>query len=141
MPKNQKKKKKSSSETISKRELILAEDMQFYAKVTKLLGDCRIMVLFSDSTEIMGVIPGRMRKRVWMSIGDVVLVSKREFQEDRVDIIHKYTQDEIPRLHKMEEIPSFFMDKEATHDINDDINLEFKFDINSSYEDINIDLL
>ena len=33
------------------------------------------------------------------------------------------------------------MDKEATHDINDDINLEFTFDINSSDEDINIDLL
>ena len=138
MPKNQKKKKKAPV-SISKRELILAEDMQSYAKVTKLLGSCRVTILFTDSTENMGIIPGRMKKRVWMTLGDIVLISKREFQEDRVDIIHKYNHDELPRLHKMEEIPSFFLDKEATCDVLDD--MEFSMISDDEDGDINIDTL
>lgn len=125
MPKKKggKKGKKSGGESSVKRPLQFAEDMEEYAKIIKCLGDRRVMIILTDSTEIMGLIPGRFRKRVWMSVGDIVLVSKREFEKEKVDIIHKYNQEEVRRLHKNNEIPDFFLDTEAKQ--NEDDNIEF----------------
>lgn len=125
MPKKKggKKGKKSGGESSVKRPLQFAEDMEEYAKIIKCLGDRRVIIILTDSTEIMGLIPGRFRKRVWMSVGDIVLISKREFEKDKVDIIHKYNQEEVRKLHKNHEIPEFFLDTEAKQ--NEDDNIEF----------------
>ena len=128
MPKKKggKKGKKSGGESTVKRPLQFAEDMEEYAKIIKCLGDRRVIVILTDSTEIMGLIPGRFRKRVWMSVGDIVLISKREFEKEKVDIIHKYNQEEARKLHKNSEIPDFFLDTEAKQ--NEDDNIEFVAD-------------
>jgi translation initiation factor 1A len=47
-----------------------------------------------------------MRKRVWINIGDIVLVSLREFQDSKADIIHKYTPDEARSLKAYGELPA-----------------------------------
>ena len=153
MPKKKggKKGKKSGGESSVKRPLQCAEDMEEYAKIIKCLGDRRVIIILTDSTEIMGLIPGRFRKRVWMSVGDIVLISKREFEKDKVDIIHKYNQEEARKLHKNHEIPDFFLDTEAKQ--NEDDNIEFVADVedidnfyinnvnneNESSEELNID--
>jgi translation initiation factor 1A len=115
MPKKKKggKKKGKSSQTTEKRPLTLREEMQEYAKITTTLGDRRMTVVLPDSSEIMALIPGRFRKRCWMSVGDVVLISRRDFQDTKVDIVHKYNSDELSKLFKKGEIPAFFMDTEA----------------------------
>ena len=46
----------------------------------------------------MGHIRGKMRKKVWMTAGDIVLVALREYEKDKCDIILKYTQEEIMKL-------------------------------------------
>ncbi len=46
-----------------------------------------------------------MKNRVWIAVGDLVLVSNREFEDDKGDIIHKYTPDEVKDLKKHGEIP------------------------------------
>ena len=51
-------------------------------------------------------IRGQMRKRVWINIGDIVLVSLREFQDSKADIIHKYTPDEARSLKAYGELPA-----------------------------------
>ena len=77
--------------------------------MTKMLGDRRIMVRLPDHTEKMAIIPGRFRKRCWMKAGDVLLASYREFQNDKLDIIYKYTPEEARKLVNYKEIPSFFL--------------------------------
>jgi len=116
MPKKggKKKGKKKGSQTTEKRALTIAGDMQEYAKIMKLLGDRRITVVLPDSSEMLALIPGRFRKRCWMKVGDVIVVSRREFQNNRVDVVYKYKPDEIRKLCKQGEIPSFFMDSGAT---------------------------
>lgn len=111
-------KKKSGGAGVAKekRQLIVAGDMEDYAKILKCLGDRRVNMVLSDTTTIVGQIPGRFRKRVWMAASDVVLISKRAFQVDKVDIVYKYFPDEIRKLHKQGEIPDFFLDAEATGD-------------------------
>ena len=53
----------------------------------------------------IGHIRGKMKKRVWITRGDYVLVSLRDFQDEKADIIMKYKQDEVDKLKKYKEIP------------------------------------
>jgi translation initiation factor 1A len=112
MPKNLKKKKnkKNSNKPVEKRVLIFKEELQEYAKIIKLLGDRKVTLLLSDNSECLGIIPGRFRKRVWMKTGDIVLVSRRDFQDNKLDIIYKYNDEEKRTLVKKYEIPEYFLD-------------------------------
>merc|ERR1739838_96727 len=58
-----------------------------------------------DGEQRLCHIRGKMRKKVWIVPGDIVLVSCRDFQEDRGDIIHKYLPDEARQLKAKKEIP------------------------------------
>ena len=35
-------------------------------------------------------IRGKMRKKVWVNAGDIVLIGLREYQDAKCDVIHKY---------------------------------------------------
>lgn len=63
-----------------KRELIYKEEGQEYAQITKMLGNGRIEVSCFDGIKRMGHIRGKLRKKVWMGQGDIILVSLRDFQ-------------------------------------------------------------
>jgi translation initiation factor 1A len=54
-----------------------------------------------------------MRKRVWINVGDIVLVSLREFQDSKADIIWKYTPDEARQLKAYGELPANVRPNEA----------------------------
>ena len=43
--------------------------------------------------------------QVWVNNGDIVLVSLREYEEDKGDIIHKYYTGEAAALVRYGEIP------------------------------------
>lgn len=101
---------------MTKRTLETKGDSEEYAKVIKMHGDRRLNVLLPDNQQIMAIIPGKFRKRVWMNVEDILLVSKREYQENKVDILLKYTPDEIKQLYKLGEIPESFVDGFTTND-------------------------
>lgn len=90
------------------RDLEFKQEMEEYAKVIRLLGDRKILIKLTDGSEIMGVIPGKFRKKIWIAVDDVILVSRREYQQDKVDIIYKYVDKEIRHLIQYQEIPSSF---------------------------------
>lgn len=99
-----------------KRYLETKGESEEYAKITKLLGDRRVKITLADNQSTLGIIPGKFRKRLWMNIGDIVLVNKRDYQDDKCDIIYKYNPDEVNRLYRMKEIPEFFIDGIAKHE-------------------------
>ena len=99
------KSKKGNSRVKVNSELLFREDQQQYAIVTKLLGDSRISLKCYDEINRIGLIRGTMKKRVWISVGDLVLVTLREFEDQKCDIIHKYNQDEARILQAMGELP------------------------------------
>lgn len=81
------------------REIPYANDGESqYAWVTKMLGNNRVTVRTMDFVERLGVIRGSMRKREWMAIGDLVLISTRDFQLEKVDVIFKYTDTESRQM-------------------------------------------
>lgn len=104
MPKKKKGKRNNDNKDQS-RELIFAEHDQVYGQATKLLGDSRCEVQCFDGKPRMCKIRGKMRKREWIKVGDVVLVSKRDFQDGKGDVIHLYTPREVRNLRVYDEIP------------------------------------
>lgn len=70
--------------------------------IQQFLGYDRARVLCEDGRVRLCRIPGRFKKRVWMKIGDVVLVAPWEFQRDeRGDIIYRYSGGEVQKLDEM----------------------------------------
>jgi len=72
-----------------------------YAYVKKLLGNCRIEVITNSGIDAIGVIRGSMRKfntRVLIEVGDIVVASKRDYQMSKVDIVHKFNNEQVLNL-------------------------------------------
>jgi translation initiation factor 1A len=88
-----------------KRELVFKEAEQEYAQVLKMLGNGRCDCMCVDGVKRLCHIRGKMRKRVWITTGDIVLVSLRDFQDEKADIILKYSADEARALKTYGELP------------------------------------
>ena len=55
----------------------------------------------------MCTIRGKMRNRVWINAGDVILISLRdETSDDKADVIHKFYPEEAFELQEMGELPA-----------------------------------
>lgn len=50
-------------------------------------------------------IRGKMRKKVWVNQGDIILIGLRDYQDAKADVILKYTSDEARRLKSQGELP------------------------------------
>ena len=69
--------------------------------IVRNLGNDRMLVKCQDGNERLCRIRGRMKRRVWIREGDIVLVSPWDFQSDiRGDIIWKYHKSQIKMLKK-----------------------------------------
>ncbi len=61
--------------------------------IEMMLGGDRVRAKCDDGNERICRIPGRLRKRVWMRPGDLILVRPWVVQSDeRADIIYRYTR-------------------------------------------------
>lgn len=127
--------------------------LQRYAQALKMLGDRRIQAnVYNPETKVweekMIHVRGKFRKRVWINIGDFVLVSTRKFEtgagspgsgsdDDEGDgklpfggdIIHKYEASEVKKLVKMGE---FKLDDDDSEEYRD------RFEIISDDEGENV---
>ena len=89
--KHKKMKNNSNNDEITQKDLILKSGKeQDYGKVEKILGNGRFELLCNDKIKRLGIIRGKMRKRNWVNMGSIVLYSIREYEKDKVDIIHVY---------------------------------------------------
>ena len=59
-----------------------------------MLGNGRLEAMCFDGEKRLAHIRGKMRKKVWINQGDIILLSLRDFQDDKADVIVKYTADE-----------------------------------------------
>jgi len=89
--------KKSKEES---KEVVFPTEGQLLGVIEQFLGYERAKVMCSDGVVRLCRIPGKMKKRVWMRIGDVVLVAPWDFQPTRGDILHRYSTDELKVLAK-----------------------------------------
>ena len=74
------------------------------------LGASRILIRCFDGKSRNCRVPGRLKKRLWLREGDVVLVEPWEFDNEKGDVIFKYTPTAIEWLRKkgyLKEISEF----------------------------------
>jgi translation initiation factor 1A len=139
-----------------KEEFIDIQPGQDMARATRILGDRNVMCYCHDDVIRICHICRKMKGRVWVEIGDMVLVSLRDFSTEdpksikRGDILAKYPSDQVrmlkkdakanPRLFlKLEEdaqirMENLGVDLSGTRIVGSD-KLDDGFDFESSEED------
>ena len=141
MPKNtvggkKYKKQKHKTDDLQNKTLLEREDDQEYAVVTKLLGNSRVSALFRDrelkkAREINCILrPGLKKKRQWAKMGSIILISLRDFEKDKADVIHVYNEEETKKIKRKNILDSQLLDKEG--DVGED---EFGFIDNEDEDD------
>eukprot|EP00127_Corallochytrium_limacisporum_P001860 Clim_evm15s88 gene=Clim_evmTU15s88 len=149
MPKNKgkggKNRRRGKNENdAEKRELVFKEDGQEYAQVLKMLGNGRLEAYCFDGEKRLCHIRGKLRKKVWINQGDIILVGLRDFQDEKADVILKYNADEARNLKSYGELPANAKINETDLIGEDDADQEVVFDYDaddavSDEEDIEFD--
>ncbi len=98
-------------QAVVKREIVIRDKKdQQYAYVVRELGHCHFLLhCFRDDGSVMpriGRLRGTMYRRQWVYRGALVLVSLRDFEYRRADIIHRYFDWEEEVLLSCGEVPS-----------------------------------
>jgi translation initiation factor 1A len=94
-------KKKVLSEEEIHEQLVLPVKTDVLGVAIKLLGFDRVLVKCQDGHERLCRIRGKMKRRVWIREGDIVLVSPWDFQSDKKgDLIWRYTKAQSEILRK-----------------------------------------
>ena len=121
-----KKKKDDGGGDDDLKNIIFREVDQEYAQVTALLGNCRLRLNCIDGKTRIGKIRGAIRKKSWISMNDVVLVSLRDFEDDKCDVLLRYNPHEVHYLQKLGEIPQ-------------SIKTSDKIDVDENCQDLGVD--
>ena len=111
------------------------------AIVEKMLGGSRCHITLPDQSTKLAIIRGKLRRRkTWINSGDLVLVGIRDFQDDKCDIIHKYTTGQVQMLKKKNALADGFLSRVKKTDQvdsdmpNDELNIQFQDDSDSEIE-------
>ncbi|MEM0448879.1 MAG: translation initiation factor eIF-1A [Methanomassiliicoccales archaeon] len=78
---------------------------EMFGIADQLLGASRIKIMCADGKSRMGRIPGKIRKRMWIREGDLVIVKPWEFQDDKADILYRYTKTQAAYLSRKKVLP------------------------------------
>ncbi|KAL4470164.1 hypothetical protein ABPG72_009089 [Tetrahymena utriculariae] len=106
--KNQKLSQNYYQKMCPNRELPIKEFETDYAIIEKNLGQLHYAVACSDGKVRLAVLRGRLRYKVYVNEGDIVLVGLRDYQDNKCDIILKYHKEEIRQLWQLKEISNDF---------------------------------
>lgn len=69
------------------------------------LGGGFLQVLCTDEQVYKAWIPGKMRRRVWMREGDIILFLPWGTRDMKGEVVYRYTRDEIKKLKEQGLIP------------------------------------
>ena len=81
------------------------KENEIFGIADQLLGASRIKIMCADGKSRMGRIPGKLKKRMWIRVGDLVIVRPWKFQDDKSDIVWRYTKTQASYLSRRKMIP------------------------------------
>ena len=120
MPRNQgiggnkrRKGKKNATFSINKSDLVKKDEDQMYARVIALLGSGRLNALCDDGEIRMCKIRGKMMKKDFIKTDGIILVSRREYEDKKADVIHKYNDEEVKILSNEDDFKKEILLKET----------------------------
>ena len=100
---------------------------------------------------VKGLVRGSIKKKCRLNNGDIVLVSPRDYQNDVVDILHKYITEDIQKLKNYGELHKKLInirdnisskgknnnDNEVNFEVNTDDELDDIIENNKQYTNVN----
>jgi translation initiation factor 1A len=78
---------------------------ELFGIADQLVGGSRLNVMCEDGVSRLARIPGKMKRRMWIREGDLVIVKPWEFQQDKADVVWRYTKTQAEYLSRREMIP------------------------------------
>jgi translation initiation factor 1A len=100
-PFKKRKKKKFPDEENVKLRLPKEKEGEMFALALQRMGGDQIKALCADGQERSCRIPGKMRKRVWIREGDVIIIKLWDFQPSKADVVWRYLGFQVERLKRM----------------------------------------
>jgi translation initiation factor 1A len=97
---------KKTKHATEKSKYIEKEDDQQFARVLQILGNRNTLAYCNDNVIRLCHIRGSIRKDMWINTGDLILISLRDFLQDKkdkyekADILHKYDREYYSKLKK-----------------------------------------
>ena len=79
---------------------------EIFGIASQLLGAARIRVMCEDSVSRMGRITGKMKKKMWIREGDLLVLRPWGFQEGKADILFRYSRTQATYLSRRNLLPS-----------------------------------
>nr|WP_321431362.1 translation initiation factor eIF-1A [uncultured Methanolobus sp.] len=76
------------------------ENNEILATVESMLGANHVKLRCMDGVVRMGRIPGSMKKRTWIREDDIVIAVPWNFQNEKADVIWKYTRPQVNWLER-----------------------------------------
>lgn len=110
---------KQRAKASKNRTILEPDEDQEYGVVQDMLGNGRLRAFCSDAQLRVGRIRGSMRKyagKVIIERGDLVILAKRDFEDDKVDVVHKYTHEEMSKLMRNSMLPATIVKEINKHD-------------------------
>jgi translation initiation factor 1A len=90
----------ASSEPFVRLRLPNKKDLEMFGIAIQLHGGDQIKVACEDGKERMCRIPGKLKKRVWIREGDIVIIKLWDFQPIKADIVWRYLGMQVERLER-----------------------------------------
>lgn len=78
---------------------------EMFAIADELLGASKIKVMCEDGKSRMARIPGKMKRRMWIKPGDLIIVKPWDFQDDKADVKYRYVRTQAVNLSRKKRIP------------------------------------
>jgi translation initiation factor 1A len=78
---------------------------EMMAVVEQRLGGGHLRILCEDGKARLGRIPGKIKKRKWIKTGSLVIIKPWDFQDDKADVVYRYTPTQVANLSRNKLIP------------------------------------
>ena len=78
---------------------------EVFGIASQLLGAARIRVMCEDNVSRMGRITGKMKKKMWIREGDLLILRPWGFQEGKTDILFRYSRTQAQYLSRRNLLP------------------------------------
>ncbi|MCK4717802.1 MAG: translation initiation factor eIF-1A [Thermoplasmata archaeon] len=104
---NSRKRKKADAapEQIVRVRLPRKRESEIFAIADQNLGAYKIRIICADGKSRLGRIPGKIKKRMWIREGDLLIVRPWSFQDEKADIIYRYTKTQSAYLSRKRMLP------------------------------------
>ncbi|CDF30036.1 translation initiation factor 1A [Methanoculleus sp. CAG:1088] len=95
----------STEEDVTRVRLPNIKEGEMFGIADQLLGASKIKVMCEDGQSRVGRIPGKIKKRMWIREGDLLIVAVWDFEPSKCDVRFRYTKTQAVNLSKRNKIP------------------------------------